>query len=70
MRVRKQEDIAKIYLLPGDTIHLSYTDADGEKTELIQDQVNETLTVDRVVIVDFENEFGFKRGLGALMGEK
>ena len=70
MKIRKQEDISKINLLPGDTLVVSFKAADGTTTELVRDGIDNAMVVDRITVVDLDNEYGFKRGLGALFGER
>lgn len=70
VRPRKIEDVAPIYVTPGDTIIVSWHEPGAPEREVARETVDRTLVVDRIVIVDVKDAFGLEDGIGALLGKK
>lgn len=65
MNILKDADLAPFHLKPGDTISVDWN---GE-TMLAEPIKNHTL-VNRCIIFEVQDQFGFKTGIGAILGER
>lgn len=65
MKKVKDVDVSPIYLRPGDTFSVSY----NEETILTHPIENDML-INRVAIYEIQDQYGFKTGLCAMVGEK
>lgn len=74
MKIRKQQDIAPINLMPGDSITLSYAQEGEDSRELVTETFNETRTIDRVAIVELETDelwtLGMEQGIAGVFGKQ
>lgn len=72
-KLTSNPDIASIYLNPGDSIQLSYTDETG-RTELLTHKVDEEIEIDYVAVAELEaqelDQLGLKSGLAGIFGKK
>ncbi len=65
----KARDKQSIYMFPGDSIVLSYTDIAGKRHEVLRETVTEARTITESVVV--EGEFEGKPAIGGLfLGDK
>ena len=65
MKILKEKDVSPIIMRPGDSLSVSWQDETIEtfKVETYQ-------TINRVVIFEIQDQYGFKTGIGAIVGEK
>lgn len=69
MEILKKQTVATVYLRPGDTLTVNYTDKEGVAHQLAQHTADEPLKVDTALIVKVQGEYGLRNGLGAILGE-
>ncbi len=69
IEILKSNKIQPIYMAPGDTITLSYTDADGATTTVLEESIEEEISVDTASVFKFTNEFGLSAGIGGVFGK-
>jgi len=55
-------------MLQGDQLRITYHSCDGSKTLLNYD-IEEQLEIDKISIVKINNEFGFAKALGCIIGK-
>lgn len=65
MKVLLDKEIAPLYMQPGDTLSVSYK---GE--EVLTQKIETPVLANRAIIFEIQDEFGFKSGIGAILGEK
>lgn len=65
MKILKETDVAPIIMRLGDTLSVSY----NQETVLTH-PVETQQVINHVVIFEIQDEFGFKTGIGAIVGEK
>ncbi len=78
MKIRKAENISPIYLSPGDSIELQYEETNLDtrkmtKRTLAKEVVERSMTVDRIAIVDLDDEelkpLGMDDAIAGVFGE-
>jgi len=67
--VHTTHNFAPIPVRAGDTLTVHYTDSNGETQKVAQHDFTESMTIDRAVIAKIENEHGFKKAIGAFLGQ-
>jgi hypothetical protein len=74
MKTLHDEDLSTrpIYVMPGDTVEVTYNDPGGKTHRLAAATVDKAMVVDRIKIARFKKGEvrGFKSGLVAVLGER
>lgn len=74
MKIRKIEDVAPIHVLNGDTLKVLHQDENGETTVLCSDTFTSARVIDRVAIVELEDDelavLGMEQGIGGVVGKR
>lgn len=74
MNIRRQQDIAPINLMPGDSITLSYEEEGQERRELLTEPFFDRRVIDRVAVVDLEGDeltaLGMAQGIAGVFGKR
>ena len=65
----KKKKVAPIYVTPGDSICLTYNDANG-RTEKVTYQVDKFATYNTMAVGELNDELGFSEGLVAVIGHE
>jgi endonuclease YncB( thermonuclease family) len=60
---------APMYMRTGDTLSINYTNEEGKTTLLDSIDFQKSQKIDRVVIAEITNEYGFVTGLCGIVGE-
>jgi|GEM_PF-4867247 len=58
-----------VSVLKGDSVLVTYTDTKGVKTELGTTNVTTTFKIEKLEILEVQNELGLSKGLCATFGE-
>lgn len=61
--------IAPLHIGAEDTLTITYTDINGVEHKLDSMKFDEPLTVNQVAFFKVGNEYGFKAGIAAMIGE-
>ena len=64
------KQIASLCVSPGDTLYVTYTDSNGIIHKLDGTQFKERLTINQIAFFKLINEYGFKAGVAAMIGER
>lgn len=67
--LQKWNDFASVYLSPTDTIRVTMDPDDGSKPIVREYTAKQSCKIDTIAMVSLENEFGFKKAIGAVFGE-
>lgn len=65
MKILKDVDIAPIYMRPGSTLSVDWN---GET--ILTQPIETEMVVDRAIVFEVQDQFGFKTGIGVVLGEK